>query len=76
MFYFYFRNLTGNWFSRALTHALFVSRGKFLGESIFFCDQIMLSIYSFGDNSVAVLSQLHSVCPVERLDGKNTSKEL
>ena len=74
--FFYFRKFTGKCFSRASTHALFVSRGKILGKSIFFCDQIMFFIYSFGDNSVAVLSELHSVCPVERLDGKNTSKEL
>ena len=31
--------------------------------------------YSFGDNSLAVLSELHSDCPAQRLDVKTFQKE-
>ena len=48
-------------------------REKFRGKN-FFCDENMFFNYSFGDNSLAVLSELHSDCPAQRLDGKNFSK--
>ena len=47
---------------------------KFRGKIYFFCDQNVFFNYSFGDNSVAVLSELHSDCPAQRLGGKNFSK--
>ena len=74
MFQFCFRNFTRKCFSRALNHAFFVSRWNFLGRNIFSCDQNTFFIYSFGDNSLAVLSELHSDCPAQRLDGNNFSK--
>ena len=39
--------LTGKGFSRAVTDALFLSRGKYSGRNVFFCEQNMFFFYSF-----------------------------
>ena len=43
---------------------------KFRGKIFSFCDRNMFFNYSSGDNSLAVLSELQSDCPEERLDGE------
>ena len=76
MFQFCFRNFTEKCLRRALTHAFFVSRWKISGKKFFSCDQNTFFNYSFGDYSLAVLSELLSDCPVHCLDGKNFWKGL
>ena len=62
-------------FQQCFDPCLFCVLGKNFGEKyIFFCDENMFFNYSFVDKSLAVLSELLSDCPVQRLDGKNFSK--
>ena len=60
-------------FHQGFVPCFFCVQRKNFGEN-YFCDQNTFFNYSFGDNSQAVLSELHSDFPALRLDGKNFSK--
>ena len=60
-------------FHQGFVPCFFCVQRKNFGEN-YFCDQNTFFNYSFGDNSRAVLSELHSDFPALRLDGKNFSK--
>ena len=70
---FLFSKLYWKKFQQCFDPCLFCVLGKNFG-GFFFCDESMFFNYSFVDNSLAVLSELLSDCPVQRLDGKNISK--